>query len=133
MKQAPILWLLTVLSSPATTPAATTPHGGSRESVADELPQHSVSLRSLALGKHDVTRGEYGAFARETGYPAGDGCGHDSFKWNKQAKVRGRVSASDDGPYRLPSESEWEYGARAGAATRYRDIIMGFRVARRLP
>lgn len=47
--------------------------GGNLESVADESPQHSVSLRSFALGKYDVTRGEYAALVRETGYSAGDG------------------------------------------------------------
>src|SRR5207237_9302523 len=50
-------------------------HGGSMKAVADEAPRHEVSLPSFALGKYDVTRGEYAAFARETGYPAGDGCG----------------------------------------------------------
>ncbi len=52
-------------------------HGGNLESVADEAPQHWVSLRSFALGKYDVTRGEYAAFVRETGHSAGDGC-HES-------------------------------------------------------
>src|SRR6516225_3247546 len=40
-------------------------HGGSMYAVADEAPQHRVSLPSFALGKYDVTRGEYAAFARE--------------------------------------------------------------------
>src|SRR5205085_9680464 len=62
-------------------------HGGDLASVADESPQHQVSLRSFALGKYDVTRGEYAAFVRETGHTAGDGCGHDGAKWNKQAGV----------------------------------------------
>src|SRR5438045_346678 len=63
-------------------------HGGSLESVSDESPQHSVSLRSFALGKYDVTRGEYAAFAREMGHPAGDGCGRGRaiFKWEKDLK-----------------------------------------------
>jgi formylglycine-generating enzyme required for sulfatase activity len=38
-------------------------HGSSLGSVADEAPQHQVSLPSFALGKYDVTRGEYAAFA----------------------------------------------------------------------
>ena len=127
--------------------------GAKPEWVADESPQHHVALRSFALGKYDVTRGEYAAFVRENGYSAGDGCGHDGANWKKQAgvswqnpgfsqterdpvvcvswedarayvswlngKVRRLVSASGDGPYRLPSESEWEYAARAGTATRF--------------
>jgi formylglycine-generating enzyme required for sulfatase activity/dienelactone hydrolase len=126
-------------------------HGGNKASVADEAPQHDVSLRSFALGRNDVTRGEYAAFVAETGHPAGDGCGPDSFKWNKRPGVsweapgfaqtdrdpvvcvswhdarayvawlngKLRKLGSADGPYRLPSESEWEYAARAGTTTRF--------------
>ncbi len=138
-------------SSPAEKSWAVT-HGATPDSVSDESPQHSASLRSFALGKYDVTRGQYAAFVRETGYSAGDGCGHDGEKWDKQAgvswrnpgfnqtardpvvcvswhdarayiswlngKLRPRGSASADGPYRLPSESEWEYAARAGSTSR---------------
>ena len=35
---------------------------GSAEGVADEAPQHEVSVPSFAIGKYNVTRGEYAAF-----------------------------------------------------------------------
>jgi formylglycine-generating enzyme required for sulfatase activity len=110
-------------------------------------------LQSFALGKYVVTRGEYAAFVRETGHPAGDGCSPDGsnpdgYTWNKTPGVNWQnpgfrqtdrdpvvcVSWQDaqayvswlnrkvhrsGGPYRLPSESDWEYAARAGATAKF--------------
>jgi formylglycine-generating enzyme required for sulfatase activity len=59
-------------------------HGGSAEAVADESPQREVNVKSFGLGKYDVTRAEFAVFARDTSHSAQDGCGRDSFKWNKE-------------------------------------------------
>ncbi|HTK94530.1 MAG TPA: formylglycine-generating enzyme family protein [Terriglobales bacterium] len=119
-------------------------YGGSPGAVSDEAPQHLVTLPSFALGKFDVTRGEYAAFVRATGHAPGD-CGHGLGKWDKDPKLSWQhpgftqtdrdpvvcvtwndaqeyvrwLSAKTGKSYRLPSESEWEYAARAGASTKF--------------
>ena len=77
------------MGSPDSEKVWATKHGASPESVSDEAPQHRVTLRSFAIGKYDVTRGEYAVFVRETGYSTGDGCFESSMpKANKRADAR---------------------------------------------
>jgi formylglycine-generating enzyme required for sulfatase activity len=115
-----------------------------REGVLDqfaecERPQHRVTIGySLALGKYDVTFAEWGACVADGGCdgyrPADKGWGRGNrpvinVSWEDAesyiAWLNRKVPASPvtvstgggEGPYRLPSEAEWEYAARAGAVT----------------
>ena len=110
----------------------------------NEGPQHRVTIAEpFAVGVHEVTRGEFGRFAQETGRSMGT-CriwdrGQDKWvepqalNWRNpgfeqtdrhpvvcvnwdDAQAYGRWLSRETGErYRLLSESEWEYVARAGS------------------
>ena len=110
------------------------------------VPQHLIKIQhKFALGKFDVTREEYAQFVAETNRPDPDSCitinasgtgftttngnwhspgfpqtGRDPVvcvSWDDAQAYVAWLSAKTGHAYRLPTEAEWEYAARAGTTT----------------
>jgi formylglycine-generating enzyme required for sulfatase activity len=116
------------------------------ERYPTEGPQHSVKIgRPLAVGKFKITRDEFDAFVRETNYSSDkcftieDGKVEErlgrSFRnpgfaqegrhpavcvnWDDAKAYVGWLTRKTGKAYRLLTESEWEYAARAGTTTAF--------------
>jgi formylglycine-generating enzyme required for sulfatase activity len=89
---------------------------------SDETPRHLVTIsKSFYIGKYEVTQKQWrGVMGKNPSYYEGDSNPVESVSWDEvQIFIRKLNKKEGINRYRLPTEAEWEYAARAGSKTRY--------------
>jgi formylglycine-generating enzyme required for sulfatase activity len=108
-------WMITLPAGEFTMGAT----NGDKFANDTERPAHRVDIAAFALGRFPVTVGEYRIFdpshapEDDSAWPA------VRVSWTEARDYCGWLSERSGRFYRLPSEAEWEYACRAGAATAF--------------
>jgi formylglycine-generating enzyme required for sulfatase activity len=106
------------------------PVGDYEKYYADEQPQHKVCLEEFWMGIHEVSQREWqkvmgfnpAVFPEDLDFPV------EMVSWEDAQLFINKINEQNNtSEFRLPTEAEWEYSARAGTTTMYNtgDTITG--------
>ena len=85
-----------------------------KDSEESERPQHEVTVLTFFMGRYPITQEQWQAVMGENpSRSEGDQRPVEKVSWNKTREFCQRLSELSTRKYRLPSEAEWEYAARA--------------------
>jgi formylglycine-generating enzyme required for sulfatase activity len=96
---------------------------GSEQGKADNQPVHQVTIREgFYLSKYEITQAQWQALMgnNPSTFKSSDRSPVENVSWDDAQEFISKLNAAGDGyTYRLPTEAEWEYAARAGTSTIY--------------